>query len=203
VAIPEIVVSASRYEILREVVNAPFAIDQRAVVQQPDFGDDPLRALQRLPGMAAGGASAKTHTRGGTEDETAIVLNGQRLLDPFHIRDYQSLFSAIDARAVDGIEVYAGGFPARYGDRIGGLVLIDALNPEQPRHTEFGLSVFNTSVLSAGTIGQGTGDWLVSARRGNLDRFVKKELGKPTYSDFFGELGVNFSASWRTIECSS
>ena len=189
----ELVVTASRYEILRELLDSPLFIDQRTLQQQPDLGDDPLRALHRLPGTAAGGASAKAHIRGGEEDETAIVLNGQRLLDPFHIRDYQSMFSAIDARAIEGIEVYTGSFPVRYGDRIGGLVLIDALSPDQPRHTEIGVSVLNTSVLSAGTIGDGTGDWLVSARRGNLDRAVTDELGEPSYYDFFGEIGVNFS----------
>jgi hypothetical protein len=195
--VPELIVTASRYEILREMLGSPFIIDQRAIQQTPDLGNDPLRALHRLPGTAAGGASAKAHVRGGAEEETAIVLNGQRLLDPFHIRDYQGLFSAIDARAIDGIEVYTGGFPVRYGDRIGGLVLIDALTPDQPRHTEIGVSLFNTSVLSAGTIGEGTGDWLVSARRGNLEHVINEELGEPAYYDFFGELGVNFSPRTR------
>ena len=128
--VPEIVVTASRYELLRELVTAPFYIDQRAIEQQPDFGDDPLRALHRLPGAAAG-VSAQAHLRGGELNETAVVLNGQRLLDPFHIRDYQSLFSAIDARAIDGMEVYTGGFPVRYGDKIGALVLVDALEPQR------------------------------------------------------------------------
>ena len=190
---PEIVVTASRYELMRDAVTAPFYVDQRAIEQQPDFGDDPLRALHRLPGAAAG-VSAKAHMRGGELNETAVVLNGQRLLDPFHIRDYQSMFSAIDARAIDGMEVYTGGFPVRYGDSMGGLVLVDALDPHEPRHSELGLSVLNTSALSAGTIGDGTGNWLVSARRSNLEDVVHERLGEPSYYDFFGELGVNFSA---------
>lgn len=191
--VPELVVTASRYEILSRLSTSPFRIDRRAIEQRTDLGDDPLRALHRLPGTAAGGASAKAHMRGSEDDDTAIVLNGQRLLDPFHIRDYQNLFSAIDARAIDGIEVYTGGFPVRYGNGIGGLVLIDALSAEQPRRTELGLSVFNTSMLSAGTIGDGTGNWLVSARRSNLDRVINDDLGEPTYYDFFGKIGVDFS----------
>jgi hypothetical protein len=191
--LPDFVVTASRYEILSRLSTSPFLIDRRALEQRPDLGDDPLRAVHRLPGTAAGGASAKAHVRGGEEEETAIVLNGQRLLDPFHIRDYQSMFSAIDARAIDGIEVYTGGFPVRYGDRIGGLVLIDAPSWDRPRRTELGLSVYNTSVLSSGTIGDGTGSWLVSARRGNLDRVINEDLGEPTFHDFFGEIGVRFS----------
>ena len=191
--VPEIVVTASRYELLRELVTAPFYVDQRAIEQRPDFGDDPLRALHRLPGAAAG-VSAKAHMRGSELNDTAVVLNGQRLLDPFHIRDYQNMFSAIDARAIDGMEVYTGGFPVRYGNRIGALVLVDALDPQSTRHNEVGLSVFNTSVLSAGTIGDGTGSWLVSARRSNLEDVVHERLGEPAYYDFFGEIGVNFSA---------
>ena len=153
-----------------------------------------MRALHRLPGAAAG-VSAQAHVRGGELNETAVVLNGQRLLDPFHIRDYQSMFSAIDARAIDGMEVYTGGFPVRYGDSMGALVLVDALDPHEPRHSELGLSVLNTSALSAGTIGDGTGSWLVSARRSNLEDVVHERLGEPSYYDFFGELGVNFSAA--------
>jgi outer membrane receptor protein involved in Fe transport len=192
-AVPEIVVTASRYELVRDAVTAPFHLDQRAIEQQPDFGDDPLRALHRLPGAAAG-VSAKAHLRGAELNETAVVLNGQRLLDPFHIRDYQSMFSAIDSRAIEGMEVYAGGFPVRYGDSMGALVLVDGLDPHDARHSELGLSVLNTSGLSAGTIGDGIGNWLVSGRRSNLEDVVNERLGEPSYYDFFGELGVNFSA---------
>jgi hypothetical protein len=191
--VPEIVVTASRYELVRDAVTAPIYVGQRAIEQQPDFGDDPLRALHRLPG-AASGVSAKTHLRGGELNETAVILNGQRLLDPFHIRDYQSMFSAIDVRAVDGMEVYTGGFPVRYGDSMGALVIVDTLEPHEPRHSEVGLSVLNTSVLSAGTIGDGTGSWLVSGRRANLEDIVPQRLGEPSYYDFFGELGIDFSA---------
>jgi outer membrane receptor protein involved in Fe transport len=190
--VPEIVITASRYQLVRDLVTAPFYVDQRAIEQQPDFGDDPLRALHRLPGAAAG-VSAQAHLRGGERNETAVVLNGQRLLDPFHIRDYQSMFSAIDARAIDGMEVYTGGFPVRYGDSMGALVLIDALDPHEPRHSELGVSMLNTSVLSAGTIGDGTGSWLISARRSNLEDVVHERLGEPSYYDFFGEIGINFS----------
>jgi hypothetical protein len=192
-AVPEIVVTASRYELVRDTATAHFYLDQRAIEQQPDFGDDPLRALHRLPG-AATGVSAKAHLRGAELNETAVVLNGQRLLDPFHIRDYQSMFSAIDARAIDGMQVYTGGFPVRYGDSMGSLVLVDALQAHEPRHSELGLSVLNTSVLSAGTIGDGTGNWLVSGRRSNLEDVVHERIGEPSYYDFFGELGVNFSS---------
>ncbi len=183
--IETIAVSASRYEILSSVATSRFVIDQRTIQNMPDVGEDPLRVAQRLPGAAAGGVSARAHFRGGELDEVGIVLNGQRLFDPFHIRDYQSIFSAIDARAIEGVEVYTGGFPVRFGDRMSGLVVMESLESARPRHTEIGVSVFNSSVLTTGS--QDRSRWLLSARRGNLDLIIDPKFGRPKYYDVFGE----------------
>ncbi len=193
--IETVVVAASRYEISRDLAGSRFSLDRRTVQNMPDIGEDPLRVVQRLPGAAASGASARTHFRGGEENEIGIMLNGQWLFDPFHIRDYQNVFSAIDARAIDGVEVYTGGFPVRYGDRMSGMVLMDSLEAEDSRHHELGLSVFNTSLLTAGNEGRRT--WLFSARRGNLDLVIDPKFGRPAYFDVFGEFAFEFSPDSR------
>ncbi len=206
-ALPEIetiAVSASRYEILREIAPSGFSIDQRTIQTLPDIGDDPMRAIQRLPGAAASGASAKTYLRGGDRGEVGIVLNGLRLFDPFHVRDYQSIFSAIDSRALEGIEVFTGGFPVRYGNRMSGMVLMESLEPLEDRHTEIGVSVYNTSLLTAGR--NGNRSWLFSTRRGNLDLVIKPEFGSPSYYDVFGEYtwspSPNLTLSWNALYAS-
>lgn len=186
-----ITVSASRYEIGRDVATSRFLIDRRTIQTMPDVGEDPLRAVHRLPGAAASGASAKTHFRGGEEREVGIVLNGQRLFDPFHVRDYQNIFSTIDSRAIGGVEVFTGGFSARYGDRMSGFVLMESMEAEEPRHTELGISVFNTSVLTTGS--HDGKRWLFSARRGNLDLIINSEYGQPKYYDVFGEFAFDLT----------
>ncbi len=170
--IESITVSASRYEIARDISSSRYNIDQNSIENLPDVADDPIRASHRLPGAAASGVSARPHFRGGEEAEIGIILNGKRLFDPFHIRDYQNIFSTIDSRAIDGVEVYTGGFPVQYGDRLSGFVLMESLESPRPRHTEIGLSVFNTSILTAGISADGNKEWLFSARRGNLDLFL-------------------------------
>lgn len=192
-ALDTITVSTSRYHLSRELSNSRYYVDQQTIQSMPDLGEDPLRSAQRVPGAASGGVTAKTHFRGGEQNETGILLNGQRLLDPFHVRDFQSIFSSVDARAINGIEVYTGGFPVRYGDRLSGLVLIDSLNPDRPNRTELGLSVYNSSFLSAGTAADGEVQWLTSVRRGNLDLVVDKKYGEPKYYDLFGQISVNLS----------
>ena len=193
--IDTVVVAVSRYEISRDISASQFAIDRRSIQNMPDVGEDPIRATQRLPGTAASGASAVAHFRGGEGGEIGIMLNGQWLFDPFHIRDYQNIFSVIDARAIEGVEVYTGGFPVRYGDRMSGLVLMDSLESEKSRHTEIGLSVFNTSLLSAGT-NKGR-SWVFSARRGNLDLVIDPKFGEPSYFDVFGEYSFEISPNSR------
>ncbi len=193
--IETVVVAASRYAISRDLSASQFSIDQRTIQSMPDVGEDPIRVTQRLPGAAASGASAAAHFRGGEENEVGIMLNGQWLFDPFHIRDYQNIFSTIDARAIEGVEVYTGGFPVRYGDRMSGLVLMDSLQPEKARHTEIGISVFNTSLLTAGS--DNDSNWLFSARRGNLDLVIDPEYGQPSYFDVFGEYTFDISPNAR------
>lgn len=191
--VPEVTVSASRYEILRRRADHGVFVDQQQVQQLPVLGDDPVRAMHKLPGTASNGVSAKSYVRGGESVDTGIVLNGSNLIAPFHVRNLQSLFSTIDLRAVDGIEVFTGGFPVQYGNQMGGLIVMDTTPPSTGRHTELGLSVFDTSVLTSGTTSDSRIGWLVSARRGNLDLVVDERYGTPGYSDFFGQLDFDIS----------
>jgi len=194
VELEELNITASRYILFS---NSQFFIDQRAIQAQPDLGEDPVRSVHRLPGAAASGLSSRSHFRGGEHNETAIFLNGIQLLDPFHIRNYHSIFSSIDARAISGVEAYTGGFPVNYGDHMSGVLLLDTQKPDQPRRTELGLSIYNTSLLSSGYTSEGKVDWLVSARRSNLGLILNKDLGKPNYFDVFVELGINISPDTR------
>jgi hypothetical protein len=66
-----------------------------------------------------------------------------------------------------------------------GIVLMETMEPEHSRHTELGLSVYNTSVLTTGA--QSGKQWLFSARRGNLDLVIDPQYGRPSYFDVFGE----------------
>jgi outer membrane receptor protein involved in Fe transport len=193
--IETVIVAASRYEISRDISGSMFSIDRRTIQNMPDIGEDPIRVTQRLPGTAASGASARAHFRGGEQNEIGIMLNGQWLFDPFHIRDYHNIFSAIDARAIDGVEVYTGGFPVRYGDRMSGLVLMNSLESEEARHNEIGISVFNTSLLAAGS--ESGRNWLFSARRGNLDLVIDPKFGQPSYFDVFGEYAFDLGPRAR------
>lgn len=152
----------------------------------PSLGGDAIRAAAALPGMSSIGVSAKPQIRGGLQDELLVRIDGVEMLEAYHLADFQNIFSIVDDRAVNAIDVYTGGFPARYGNRMSGVIEITTgRSPAEPRR-EIGVSMFSLLANAQGRAGDV--DYLVSARRGNLDQVLKRvdsSLGRPRYHDAF------------------
>jgi outer membrane receptor protein involved in Fe transport len=162
----------------------------------PDIGDDAIRAVARLPGAASNGVSARASIRGGEISETLVRFDGLRLYDPFHLKDFQGIFSVIDPRVVSSIDVYTGGFPATFGDRMSGVIDVETMPAPQDLYHEIGFSFFNSSLLSSGQFGDDRGQWIVSARRSNLDILYdqfSEQPERPRYTDTFAKLGYEIS----------
>jgi outer membrane receptor protein involved in Fe transport len=195
-----VIVGASQYELLRAVGASQTLLTAAMLEDMPDIGDDPIRTLKRLPGTSQGGVSAKTNVRGGELGETLVRVDNLRLFNPFHLKDFQSVFSAIDPRVVSSINVYTGGFPVMFGDRMSSVIDVATLAPPAPRYHELSMSFFNTSILSAGLVNEGRGEWLASLRRSNLDIWfdnLDSLPGKPSYLDGFAKFGYEINDSLR------
>ncbi len=185
-ALPDLVVTSSLHRLVYESPGSYTFIDGERLLDLPNLADDPLRAGERLPGVAGGGLSARTHVRGGEETETLVLFDGLRLYQPFHFKDFQNVVSMLDLQTVGAVDYYSGGYPARYGDRMSAVMDISIRQPAEPRGLELGLDFFNTSLTSWGESDSGDSRWLASIRRGNLDLLIKAvrpELGTPSYLD--------------------
>jgi hypothetical protein len=193
----EVTVTASRYDLRAGAQPSTSHFTQQQIESLSYLGDDALRVAHRLPGVATNDFSARSHVRGGDVDEMTVMLDGMRINEPFHLRDYQAVFSAIDQRIVSGEQIYSGAFPAEYGDALSGLTVMDRVEPTEPLHTELGLSFLYTSILSSGTFADGRAQWLVSARRGNLDKLLDDERGEPSYQDEFVHVATALGAKHK------
>jgi outer membrane receptor protein involved in Fe transport len=185
----EITVTASRYELVSDVAPSGRYFSRDDIESLSELGDDVLRIAHRVPGIASNEFSGRSHVRGGATDEMLIELDGIELVEPFHLRDYQAVFSAIDQRIVSSVQVHSGGFPAAYGDALSGLTVIDVLEPRELRH-ELGLSFLQTSGLSSGRFHDDRAYWLASFRQGNIDKLLHAEIGEPSYRDSFIRIGT-------------
>lgn len=187
----EVVVTASRYAWVRVPHVSMTRLSDAELHLAPNVGDDPLRTLGRLPGVATSDWSAKLNLRGGVDDELLVRFDGMRLMNPFHLKDFQSIFSAVSPALVGAIDLYAGGFPVSYGDRMSGVLDIHPVRADAQAYREIAVSLYNASAVAAGRFDRGRGDWAVSARRGNLDRVLDwsgMQLGDPVYSDVYAHL---------------
>jgi hypothetical protein len=183
----EIVVQTSRYTLSTENIAPKDFLTQDQVQAMPRLADETLRAVQRLPGTASNGVSSLGPIRGGEPNETAILLNGLRLYEPFHLKNFYSPISLLDSRLIENIEFYSGGFPAQYGDRMSAIIDATTVQPAE-RYYELGLSLFHTSGLAATSFADERGHALISGRRGNLgdlSKLAEEDFGTPDYADGF------------------
>ncbi|MBP7611420.1 MAG: Plug domain-containing protein, partial [Steroidobacteraceae bacterium] len=128
-AIADIVVTASRYTLASDVPQVHAFLSQQEVDALPRLAEDVLKAVHRLPGAASNGLAGLAHMRGGDTNETLVILDGLPLYEPFHLRMLQSPSSVLDERIVDGLDVFAGGFTAEYGDRMSAIIDARTLRP--------------------------------------------------------------------------
>lgn len=197
----EIVVTSSLHRLANLRSNSQTSVDREFMIRTPSAAEEAVRVIARLPGTANGGLSTRSHVRGGEVNEVLFLIDGLRLYEPFHLKDFQSVATIINSSAIDGLDFYSGAYPARFGDRMSGVISLGLREPEKDVETELALSFFNTSLLSMGRFGDaGQGDWLLAARRGNLDLIadiINPDIGNPDYQDYILHAGWDFGPRAR------
>lgn len=199
--IPEIVVSASLHRLEYAAPGSYTSLTRELADRVPAASEEAVRLATHLPGVASDGLSARSHVRGGDENEVLFLYDGLRLYEPYHLKDFQNVATILNASAVAGMDYYTGAYPAQFGDRMSGVIDVDRRTPERDIETELALSFFNASVLSMGRFGGADqGDWLFTARRGNLDLIVDvvdPARGNPAYQDYQAHVGWEFGPRSR------
>ena len=184
----EVVVSTSRYAFDRSGTFSSVSIAGDTLAAQPVLGEDAIRALGRLPGIAQSGISAQSSVRGGESGEVLMLLDGFPLRQAFHMPGYQSVFGVLDPSLVADAEIFTGGFPVRYGNRMGGVFDLQTIEANHEPRTALGLSVFNALARRGGRVEAAGIDWLAAGRAGTLKPFVEAfahDAGSPGYADVY------------------
>lgn len=105
----------------------------------PNLGEvDVFRSIQLLPGInGTFETAANINIRGSAPDHNLILFDGFNI---YHLDHFFGIFSAFNNNSIKNIKVYKGGFEARYGGRVGGVLDITGKtgNTEKP---EFGIGL--------------------------------------------------------------
>jgi TonB family protein len=98
-------------------------LDRRQLTTVPGTFGDPIRVIQTLPGLARTPFGAGfLLIRGSNPDDSGIYIDGHRVPLLFHFLGGPSI---LNPEFLDRIDLYPGGFPARYGRAIGGIVSVE------------------------------------------------------------------------------
>ncbi len=159
------------------------------VAALPHVGDEPMRLLHRVPGVAATDTASRLHLHGSTPRQVGFRLDGQEIAAPYHLEGLQGLFSVVAPEAVQRLDLVAGGFSAAEGNQLAGYVDVTTRSPAE-RLWIAGLSLFSTQALAGGRQPDG-GSWLVAARRSNLEWwFGSVDFDgklRPSYGDLYAK----------------
>jgi outer membrane receptor protein involved in Fe transport len=202
----EISVYASRYSIEGRDVAEPRELSSSDIDVVPGSHDDALRALKSLPGLASN-VSGRPYIRGSLEDDVLVRYDGITLLDPFHLKNYQSLISAIDPAGVERIEVFSGGFPVRYGTRSGGVIDITPPSRGEGYENRVAASLISAGASTIGSSERWPLEWLFAIRRSTLDLLdpIEDDVGQPEFGDSLGRLRYRtehgaWTAGWLLLD---
>ncbi len=190
--IERIEVSGSSYTLMESASTINNHLSKEAIDKMPHIADDVFRLMPTIPGVSAGDYSANFFVRGGEADEVLVLLDGQQLYRPFHMKSFSGAFSIIDTENIGRMDFSSGGYSAKFGNKMSGVLDITSLNPSEETQYSLGASFINASAGAQGSFANDKGSWLVSARRGYLDMILKAmedETSKfePIYGDVYGK----------------
>lgn len=142
-------------------------LDIQSVQRLPTILEpDVFRSLQLLPGVkAASDYSSGLYIRGGSPDQTLILLDRTTVYNPSH---FFGFFSTFNPDAIKDVRLYKGAYPAEFGGRLGSVV--DIYNKDGNRvETKGGLSL---GLLASRAYVEGPykkGSYMLAVRRSTLE----------------------------------
>jgi hypothetical protein len=122
IEIDEVFVSARSYKMIKATEGvSDIRVAPADLKTLPSFGEvDIFRSLQLLPGISGTNESSSgLYVRGGTPDQNLVLLDGMTV---YNVDHFFGFFSAFNADAIKDIQMYKGGYPAKYGGRISSVV---------------------------------------------------------------------------------
>jgi len=202
----DVIVSADAKRKKNEVLISQLKLDKKGLERIPSMGaeNDIVGAFSVTPGViTTGDQGGQLYVRGGTPIQNKILLDGMTIYNPFHSIGFFSIF---ETELVKNVDIYTGGFDAKYGGRISSIMDISYRDGNRK---EFGgkvsVSPFLAKAVLEGPFSKSkdgkpsNGSYVLSAKHSLLD-YTSKSLypnindgnGLPfNFTDLYGKVTFN------------
>jgi len=170
----EVTVKGEKTEIMKanETISM-IKMTPKNLAKLPNVGErDPFRAFQLMPGVSASNESSSgLYVRGGTPDQTLVLYDGFTV---YHVDHLFGFFSAFNYNALKDIQLYKGGFDAKFGGRISAVAEITGKEGNQKQfNAGADLSLLSANAFIETPLGKKV-SFLTAARRSWKGPLYKK-----------------------------
>lgn len=120
--IGEVVIDANRKNKTTKVENSVIRMSKTEIERIPSVGaeNDITSAISVTPGVVTtGDQGGQMYVRGGTPIQNKVLLDGMTVYNPFHSIGFFSIF---ETELIKNVDIYTGGFDAKYGGRISSVM---------------------------------------------------------------------------------
>lgn len=137
--------------------------------------NDPLKAMQLLPGVQSSGDGNGIYVRGGGIDQNLITLDDIPIYNVSHLFGF---FSVFNANTIQKIDLHKGGMPANFGGRVSSVVAITTNNGNlQKWKSDVNIGILASTFTIQGPIKKDTSSLLFSMRRTYVDLIKNLVIG--------------------------
>ncbi len=176
IELSEVTVSESRTD--RNVTSVMGSVEQldiKKLERQAKFlGEmDVLRSIQSVTGVTSAGEGASGfNVRGGNTDENLILMDGNLVFNPVHALGFFSLFHP---DMVQGVTLYKGGVPAKYGGRLSSVLDVKLREGNYEQFSaKGGVGIASSRLVLEGPIVKDKASFIFGARASYVDWILKQ-----------------------------
>ncbi len=165
---------------------------------------DIMKSLQLMPGVHPGSeGNTGLHVRGGGAGHNMILVDGVEVFNPNHLLGF---FSVFNNDAINQVNFYTSGIPARYNGRLSSVTSIHMKDGHHKKISGKGtVGLISTKLLLEGPLIKDKLTFMISGRRTYLDLIekplIKRFIEKYNADYFFYDL--NGKIKWQINEKSA
>lgn len=157
---------------------------------------DIIKSIQTLPGVKiAGEGSTNFFVRGGSADQNLILLDEAPVYNASHLMGF---FSVFNPDAINQVQFYRSGMPARFGGRLSSLLDVRMKEGNKKElQVSGGVGLTASRLTLEGPIKKENSSFIVSARRTYADLFLKFSSDEFTRKSAIYFYDLNAKLNWR------
>lgn len=193
-------VTTSYFEIPKESVVSSKSMNFEEIRRAPGSNMDIQRVVQELPSVVSGSDQMnEIITRGGNPGENLFLMDKIEIPNPNHfglIGSGGGPINVINTLMVKNVDFYAGAFSAKYGDKASSVMNISLVEGRRSGFSgNMDLSVAGIGGIVEGPVLNGSGSYLLSARKSYLDLIIKNTglVAIPYYYNLQGKMVFDLS----------